>query len=298
MDQLKYDNLKLGERGAFVSIIAYICLSAIKLLIGIYANSEALRADGLNNATDIAASIAVLVGLRLSRKPADGDHRYGHWKSETIASLVASFIMMAVGLQVLYTAIQSIFQGKAESPDPIAAWTGALCAAVMYVVYRYNKMLAQKVNSQAVMAAAKDNLSDALVSMGTVVGILGSQLNLPWLDPVTAVIVGLIICKTAWDIFREATHYLSDGFDEATLDRYANIATGVEGVMKVKTIKARNYGSNTVIDITIFVDAELEFEQAHGVATKVEQALKGIPDVYEVHVHYEPMVAVDHAAYD
>ena len=138
------------------------------------------------------------------------------------------------------------------------------------------------------MAAAKDNLSDALVSVGAVVGILGSQLNLPWLDPVTAVIVGGIICKTAWDIFREATHYLSDGFDEATLHRYASIARDVDGVMKVKTIKARNYGSNAVIDITIIVDAELEFEQAHEVATKVEQELKAIPDVYEVHVHYEP----------
>lgn len=289
MDQIKYDNLKLGERGAIISIIAYICLSALKLLIGFLSDSEALKADGLNNATDIIASFAVLIGLRLSQKPADGDHRYGHWKSETIASLVASFIMMAVGLQVLYVAITSIFQGKEESPDLISAWTGMFCAAVMYVVYRYNKKLAQKINSQAVMAAAKDNLSDAFVSIGTVIGILGSQLNLPWLDPVTAVIVGFLICKTAWDIFCEATHYLSDGFDEATLDSYSNIALNVGGVRKVKNIKARNYGSNAVIDITVLVGAELEFEQAHEIATRVELELKKNPDVYEVHVHYEPM---------
>ena len=79
-DQQKYNDLKLGERGAIISIIAYICLSALKLVIGYMADSEALKADGLNNTTDIIASIAVLIGLKLSQKPADSDHPYGHWK--------------------------------------------------------------------------------------------------------------------------------------------------------------------------------------------------------------------------
>lgn len=203
MEQQKYADLKKGERGAIISIAAYLCLSALKLLIGYSANSEALKADGFNNATDIVASVAVLIGLRLSQKPADKDHPYGHWKAETVASLVASFIMMAVGLQVLYGAVLSVFEGKQESPDMISAWTGLFCAAVMYLVYRYNKRLGEKINSQAVTAAAKDNLSDAWVSIGIVVGIIGSQFSLPWLDPAAAVIVGLLICKTAWDIFRK-----------------------------------------------------------------------------------------------
>lgn len=96
LDQLKYDNLKMGERGAIVSIVAYIILSALKLLIGYTADSEALRADGLNNATDIIASIAVLIGMRLSRRPADSDHTYGHRKAESVASLIASVIMYPV----------------------------------------------------------------------------------------------------------------------------------------------------------------------------------------------------------
>lgn len=104
MELQRYENLKLGERGAIVSIVAYIILSTLKLIIGYASNSEALKADGLNNATDIVASIAVLIGLRISQRPEDGNHQYGHWKSETIASMVASFIMMAVGLQVLFTA--------------------------------------------------------------------------------------------------------------------------------------------------------------------------------------------------
>ncbi|UKS28440.1 cation diffusion facilitator family transporter [Paenibacillus sp. HWE-109] len=286
--QMRYDNLKLGERGAIVSIIAYICLSSIKLIIGYVSGSEALKADGLNNATDIVASIAVLIGLKIAQKPADQDHPYGHWKSETIASLVASFIMMAVGLQVLVEAAVSMFQSRGQAPDLISAWAGAFCAMVMYAVYRYNKKLALKINSQSVMAAAKDNFSDALVSVGTVVGIIGAQLNMPWLDPLTAIIVGIIICKTAWDIFREASHHLSDGFDEEIIESYKDTVMSIEGVEDVKEIRARNYGSNAVVDVILLIQSDLEFQEAHEIATRVEDELKRKSNVYEVHVHYEP----------
>ncbi|SEL97810.1 cation diffusion facilitator family transporter [Paenibacillus sp. OK003] len=288
MEQIKYDNLKLGEKGAIISIIAYIGLTAIKMMIGYMSNSEALKADGLNNATDIIASIAVLIGLRLAQRPADQDHTYGHWKAETVASLVASFIMMVVGLQVLYGAITSVFEGKSESPDIFAAWTGIFCAAVMYLVYRYNKRLALKIKSQAVMAAAKDNISDAWVSIGTVIGIIGSQFGLPWLDPLTAVAVGILICKTAWDIFREATHHLTDGFDEKLIKEYRSTIANVDGVEAVKDLRARNYGNNAVVDVVILVRSDLDLQKAHDISTNVEDELLREHEVYTVHVHVEP----------
>ncbi|PLR66291.1 MULTISPECIES: cation diffusion facilitator family transporter [Bacillaceae] len=288
MEEQKYADLKMGERGAIISIIAYLSLSALKLIIGYSANSEALKADGLNNATDIIASIAVLIGLRLSQKPADQDHPYGHWKAETVASLVASFIMMAVGLQVLYGAVLSVFEGKQESPDLISAWTGIFCAIIMYFVYRYNKKLGEKINSQAVTAAAKDNLSDAWVSIGIAAGIIGSQFSLPWLDPVAAVIVGLLICKTAWDIFRDASHHLTDGFDEEEIQSFKKTTLSLYGVKGVKEIKARNYGNNTVVDIVILVNSNLDIRDAHDISTKVENILMKKHNVYNVHVHVEP----------
>ena len=120
---------------------------------------------------------------------------------------------------------------------------GPVCAIVMFLVYRYNKRLATKINSQAVMAA-KDNLSDAWVSIGTVVGIIGAQFHLPWLDPLTAVLVGFLICKTAWDIFRDASHHLTDGFDENIVRSYKETVKQVVGVKGVKDIRARNYGEH------------------------------------------------------
>ncbi|RYM06051.1 cation transporter [Sporolactobacillus sp. THM7-7] len=288
MIQEKYMNLKMGERGAMISIAAYVCLSFLKLFIGFAAESKALRADGLNNTTDIVASLAVLIGLRLSRRPADSNHPYGHWKSETIASLLASFIMIIVGLQVLYDGIRSIFQGPEKSPDMIAAWTGLFCAAVMFGVYRYNKKLSVKIKSLSMKAAAKDNLSDAWVSIGTAVGIFGSQFGLPWLDTVTAILVGILICKTAWAIFRESSYHLSDGFDDQKIKTYQKTIQSVSGVETVRSVKARNYGNNTVVDLVITVDAHSDLKGAHDISTRVEEALIQKYGIYDVNVHVEP----------
>lgn len=288
MNEERYSNLKLGERGAIISILAYILLSVLKLSVGYISDSEALKADGLNNTTDILASLSVLIGLRLSQKPADDDHLYGHWKSEMVASMVASFIIIIVGFQVITSAFTSVFEGAQEAPDLIAAWTGLFSALIMYFVYRYNRNLARKIKSHSVMAAAKDNLSDSWVSIGTAVGIIGSQFGLPWLDPVTAFIVGALILKTGWDIFREASHQLTDGFDVDLIKEYNDTICNIPGVKGIKDLKARSYGNNIVVDCVITVNSTLDISTAHDISTRVEEKLMEEYDIYDVHVHVEP----------
>ncbi|MFK8794518.1 cation diffusion facilitator family transporter [Planococcus plakortidis] len=288
MEQERFDNLKLGERGAMLSIATYIILSIFKLWIGYIAGSEALKADGLNNVTDIVASTAVLIGLKLSQKPADANHPYGHWRAETVASLVASFIIVAVGLQVTYSAVVSVFQDTGETPGLLSAWTAGVSAIVMYLVYRYNKKLAARINSKAVAAAAKDNLSDAWVSIAAVVGIVGAQFYLPWLDPLAALLVGLLIVKTGWGIFWEATHELTDGFDEELIKSFKETALATQGVTQVREIRARNYGNRAVVDITVLVPGDLDIAVAHDISTQVETKLMKRYDISAVHVHVEP----------
>jgi cation diffusion facilitator family transporter len=150
------ENIKLGEKGAWLSIITYIILSSLKLVIGFKAGSEALTADGLNNATDIIASIAVLIGLKISRKPPDKNHQYGHFRAETVAALIASFIMVTVGLQVLFEGVMSVLNPKEHTPNIFAAWTALFSAFVMLGVFTYNYKLAKKIKSNALMAAAQD----------------------------------------------------------------------------------------------------------------------------------------------
>ncbi|GIO37601.1 putative transporter YeaB [Paenibacillus antibioticophila] len=283
-----YDDIRKGERGAWVSITAYLLLSAFKLFSGYWFASSALLADGFNNLTDIVASVAVLVGLRISQKPPDSNHAYGHLRAETIAALVASFIMAMVGIQVIITAVESLFAGQKGTPDVISAGVALVCAAAMGGVYWYNRNLARRINNQALMAAAKDNLSDALVSVGAAVGIIGAQFGLPWLDGAAAIAVGILICKTAWDIFRDATHNLTDGFDEGELSDLKRMIARTEGVESIRDLKARVHGNHVLVDVVIEVAPELTVIQGHAISDRVEEQMRKMKNVMHVHVHVEP----------
>ncbi|WP_078408504.1 cation diffusion facilitator family transporter [Priestia abyssalis] len=281
---------ELAERGAWISIAAYIVLSLFKLLTGAFANSEALRADGLNNFTDIIASITVLIGLKISKKPRDENHPYGHSRAENVASLMASFIMLLIGMQVLYEAVHSIFAAKEQTPDLLAAWAALAAAIIMLIVYLYNQRLAKQLNSQALKAVAKDNLSDALVSIGAIVGIVGAQFGLPWLDPLAAFFVGLIIMKTAIDIFKEASHLLTDGFDEEKLLEYKQVIESVPGVKSVRDLKARMQGNHILLDVTVKVDPSLSVIKSHFIADQIEEMMEDLHKVRSTFVHIEPDV--------
>lgn len=285
----QYEDIKEGEKGAWVSIAAYIALSALKLAIGYMFVSGALVADGYNNLTDIVASVAVLVGLRISQKPPDKDHPYGHFRAETIAALIASFIMATVGIQVLITAVRSLIASEHTTPNMITAWVALFSAICMGAVYWYNSRLARKINNQALMAAAKDNLSDALVSIGAAVGIVGSQFGMPWLDPVAALLVGLIICKTAWGIFYSSTHALTDGFDEKELTTLRATIAKTKGVIAIKDIKARVHGSNVLVDVIVLVDPELSLIESHRICDEIERRMGRKHNIMGVHVHVEPL---------
>jgi cation diffusion facilitator family transporter len=284
----RYGNLKKAERGAIISICAYILLSGAKLLTGYLANSDALRADGLNNFTDVLSSVAVFIGLRFSRIPADDNHRYGHWKAENIASLVTSFIMVAVGAEVLISSITSIVRGEMETPDFTAAIVGIISAGIMYGVYFYNKSLASKVQSPGLLAAAKDNRSDAWTSIGTAIAVFAASFNLAWLDATAAIVIGILILKTAVDIFRDSAFSLSDGFNEDLLDKYRAAVLEIPGVLGVRVIRARTYGSNIDADVVITVPPEMTVRDSHAIADRIEDVLLQRFNVYETTVHIEP----------
>lgn len=285
----QYEEIKQGEKGAWLSIGAYLILSAIKLIIGYIFLSGALVADGFNNLTDIIASIAVLIGLKISQKPPDDDHPYGHFRAETIAALVASFIMATVGIQVLINAVSSLFKGEFHTPNLITAWVAIGAAICMLGVYYYNNTLAKKINSQALRAAAKDNLSDALVSIGAAIGIFGAQLNMPWLDPVAAILVGIIICKTAWEIFTSSTHALTDGIDEKVLKKLHTTVANTKGVMNISDLKARVHGNNVLVEVIVQVDPELTLIEGHTICDEIERRLFKKHNILNVNVHVEPL---------
>jgi len=284
----EYENLKKGEQGAWVSICAYLVLSTVKLIVAHFGESQALRADGLNNVTDVVASIAVLIGLRISRKPPDKDHHYGHFRAETIGSLIAAFIMMTVGLQVLFETGQQLLDGYENKPSMLTAWTALVAAFVMFGVYIYNLRLSRRINSHSLYAAAQDNRSDALVSIGAFIGIVGAQFGAYWLDPVAGLIVGFIICKTAYDIFRDASHALTDGVNEQLLDDIKHSISEDQDVKIVDDVKARFHGNQILVDATIHVDPQLSVQESHDITDRIEEQLKKEHNITHTHIHIEP----------
>ena len=280
--------LKQAERGAVLSIFTYLILSTSKLVFGKLFFSQALFADGLNNLTDVLSSILVFAGLKISQKPADKNHPYGHWKFETIASLITSFIMCIIGIEVIKDAWNTILQANHESPSVFTAFIGFISGIIMFGVYRYNNSLASKINSIGLKAAAKDNLSDALTSISTSVAIFAASIGFSWLDGIMAFIVGIIILKTAYDVFSESTFQLTDGFEPEEMKEYKPIILSHPEVKNIKEIKARRYGSNIYMDLTVCMDPNLTVWRSHEVTEEIEMELSEHFGINFIDIHVEP----------
>ena len=281
-------NLKLAEKGAIVSITAYILLSGIKLAAGHMFHSDALTADAFNNISDIIGNIAVLIGLRMAQKPADTDHKFGHWKIEDLASLITSFIMFVVGFQVLYSTFLKIMSDQVIEIDITGATVGILSAFVMIAVYSYNKKLAKQVHSKALEATAKDNLSDAVTSIGTSIAIFAAAINFPIVDKIAAIVITFFILKTAYEIFMESFFTLSDGFDEQLLYKYQEDILQLPKIVAVKSQRGRTYGANIYLDIVLEMNPDLSVYESHEVTEQVEDLLKLKHGVFDVDIHVEP----------
>ena len=281
-------NLKLAEQGALLAIVTYILLSTAKLIAGSMLHSSSLTADGFNNISDIVANIAVLIGLRMARKPADMDHKFGHWKIEDLASLITSLIMFFVGLDVLFETVQKIISKQVTAIDPLGAIVGFISAIIMTGVYLFNKKLAKRANSKALEAAAKDNLSDAITSLGTSIAIIASALNYPLVDQLVAIIITFFILKTAYDIFMESSFSLSDGFDESLLQDYKQAILEIPKITQVKSQRGRTYGSNIYLDIILEINPDLSVYESHEIADQVEEMLMERFGMFDIDIHIEP----------
>ncbi|AAK78072.1 cation diffusion facilitator family transporter [Clostridium acetobutylicum] len=285
-----YKNLKIAERGVRISLIIYVVLSIFKFFMGYFFKSEALKADGINSSTDIIAAIAIIVGLKIARKPADKEHTYGHLRAETISSLLASLIMIAVGVDVVYNGVKNTIFLRNEKPDIKAAIVSLICASVVYTLYRYNRSVADKIHSSALMVSSKDNLSDSMVGFGSAFGIFASQFGFPWMDSITAVLVGIIICKTGFGIFREAVNNLTDAFDPEKLENITKIIKDIDGVSDIKDIRARVHGNSILLDAIILVDPGLSVRESHEITEAVEKILKEEFNIRNAIIHVEPNI--------
>lgn len=285
---------KVTITGSFVNFI----LVAFKFLAGIFGHSSAMIADAIHSLSDFITDIIVLIFVRISNKPVDKGHDYGHGKYETMATAIIGGILLLVGFGVLWNGAYKILffvkGGILESPGILALVAAILSIIAKEILYRYTVIEGKKLNSQVVIANAWHHRSDVLSSIGTAIGIGGAiLLGTHWrvLDPIAAVIVSLFIVKVAIQLLIPCLEdllekSLPDDIEKEIID----LVTSFDGVCQPHNLRTRRIGNHYAIEIHIRMDGDLSLREAHRTATAIENKLKQqYGQGTHVGIHVEPI---------
>lgn len=277
-----------------ISIVANFILTVLKLLAGVIAHSGAMISDAIHSASDVFSTIVVIIGIKISGKESDKDHPYGHERLECVAAIVLATILAATGLGIGYSAVTKILAGNYENlavPGILALVAAIVSIIVKEAMYQYTKVYARKIDSSALMADAWHHRSDALSSVGALIGIAGARMGFPILDPVASAVICIFIEKAAYDIFMDAVDKMVDkACDEETETALRECAAGQEGVLGIDLLHTRVFGNKIYVDIEIEADGELTLTKAHAIAERVHDAIeKNFPKVKHIMVHVNPV---------
>lgn len=284
---------KTAMRVSTVSIVANFVLTVFKLAAGVIAHSGAMISDAIHSASDVFSTIVVIIGIRISRKASDKDHPYGHERLECVAAIVLATILAFTGLGIGYTALTKIAGGDYAGlavPGQLALVAAVVSILVKEAMYQYTKICAKRIDSSALMADAWHHRSDALSSVGALIGIGGARLGFPILDPVASVVICVFIEKAAYEIFMDAVDKMVDkACDEETEEALTQCALDQAGVLGVDLLHTRVFGNKIYVDIEIRADGEGTLRQAHAIAERVHDSIeKNFPKVKHIMVHVNP----------
>lgn len=301
MNQNQIENTNLREKQfekeamkvSTVSIVVNVLLSLFKLLAGVIAHSGAMISDAIHSASDVFSTIIVMVGIHLAGRKSDKEHPYGHERMECVAAIVLATVLAVTGLGIGWSAIQSI--AKESTGVVVVPGVLALVAAVVSILtkegmYWYTRFHAKRIDSSALMADAWHHRSDALSSIGALVGIAASRMGYPLMDPLASLVICFFIEKAALDIFKDAIDKMVDkACDEQTEQAIRECASKQEGVVRVDMLKTRVFGNKIYVDIEIGADGNETLREAHAVAEEVHNRIENeFPKVKHIMVHVNP----------
>lgn len=277
------------RRVLWIILLLNLAVAAAKYIYGTISGSASMQADGIHSVFDSAGNVVGLVGISLASRPADDNHPYGHAKFETYASLVIGVLLLLAAFEVGSSAVAKLVSGvyTAEvTPLSFVVMIGTL--AVNLGVTTYERRAAKRLKSEVLAADANHTLSDALVSVGVIVGLAAVALGFPVADPVMALVVTLAILATAYDVFKHALTTLSDRA-RIPEDDVRAVVVAVPGVRDTHHIRTRGTEGEVYADLHVLVAPEMTVGEAHTLSERVEHALmERFPHVTEVLVHIEP----------
>ncbi|GAA3717494.1 cation diffusion facilitator family transporter [Salinicoccus jeotgali] len=289
---------KKAQVATIIGMAVNILLAVLKLIGGVLGNSRALIADAVHSASDVLSSLAVLIGIRASRKPPDEEHPYGHGKSENVATLIIAIMLIVVGFEIIYNSVSSLISGSVGSETTlIALYIIIFSVVVKEALFQYKYRLGSRIKSPALIADAWHHRSDAISSLVALVGIgltiVGSSFNIPalaYLDPIASAVIALIIMYMGYQLGKEAVSVsLEVVLNEDETQDMREAVLAVDKVRNIDNLSARSHGSYVIIDIKIAVDARMTVEEGHHVAREVKQILmRQFEEVQDVNVHVNP----------
>lgn len=284
--------------GSFVNFLLVI----FKFIAGILGHSAAMIADAVHSLSDFATDIVVLIFTRISNKPQDKNHDYGHGKYETLATAIIGIVLFAVGASICWNglqAIQTVWQGGRLPAPGMLAFAGAIISIVSKeLIYRYTIHVGRKINSSAVIANAWHHRSDAFSSIGTAIGIGGAiVLGESWsvLDPMAAVVVSFFIMKVAVQLLKPCVDELTEkSLPDEIEKEICLIAENTPGVSAIHNLRTRRVGNHYAIEMHVRMDGHLTLYEAHAKASVIENKLKEkYGNETHVGIHVEPVKDAD-----
>ncbi len=281
-----------ANRVSVITIILNLLLSLLKFITGIAAHSQALISDAVHSASDVASTIAVIFGINLASRKSDRGHPYGHERIECIFSIILSMMLFATGAGIGISAVKTIINGNEITiPGKIALGAAFISIVVKEWMYHYTKRAAKKLNSLSMMADAWHHRSDALSSVGSLIGIGGAILGFPICEPAASIVICVFIVKASYDIFMEAVNSLVDSScSDEEVEQMRKVINSVEGVKSIDLLMTRRFGSKVYVDVEISEDGCLSLFNAHSIAEKVHDSIeKNFKDVKHCMVHVNPV---------
>lgn len=283
----------IATKVSLVSIIGNLILSAIKFIAGVLAHSGAMISDAVHSSSDVFSSIVVIIGVKISAKESDKEHPYGHERLECVAAIVLATILAITGLAIGYVAITKILRGNYDEltvPGSLALVAAVLSIICKEAMYWYTRYYAKKIDSSALMADAWHHRSDALSSIGALIGIGAAMLGFPVMEPVASLVITLFICKAAFEIFKDATDKMVDkACDEEFEAEIESLVQSQKGVLGVDLLQTRMFGNKIYVDVEIVADGEISLIEAHDIAENVHNVLEDTyPKIKHIMVHVNP----------
>ena len=284
---------RVAKRVAFITILQNALLSVFKLIAGVVAHSNAMISDAIHSASDVFSTIIVLIGVKLASKESDKEHPYGHERLECVAAIVLAMVLLVTGIEIGKQAGKDIVAGSYSTlqvPGTLALVAAIVSIVVKEIMYWYTRYNAKIIDSSALMADAWHHRSDALSSVGALIGIGGAMLGYPVMDSIASLVIFVFIAKAAYDIFKDAVDKMVDhSCDEKTEDALRKCVLSHSEVKDIDLLQTRIFGNKIYVDVEIQVDGTYMLQESHRIAEEVHESIEeNFPKVKHIMVHANP----------